>query len=113
MGAVDHGGFLRFPSLTLGQIVAYACPWPAQGRADGSSFMYGTGIRPVAGSGRGRGQRELGEFYQREVTFEPRAEVADVLAVFVNDQQASGLMNVDWIEFLPPSGVESSQPLTY
>jgi hypothetical protein len=49
------------------------------------------------------------EFYQVESKIESPEGRSDVYFVFVNQQHPGGLMNVDWIEFLPRSEFAAQQ----
>jgi cytochrome c len=101
MGSIDHRGFLKFPELRLDQVGAIRVSVASAGAGGQIEFRVGSPKGEPIGvvSVEVNGQWE--EFYQKMIPIEAVSGSHDVYAVFVNEKNRGGLMNIDWVEFLP------------
>jgi cytochrome c len=101
MGAIQHGGYLKFPSIPLDQVGGIRVSVASAGAGGKIDFRLRSRSGPVLCSIPVAVNGNWEEFYQVEADISEREERADVFVVFVNRDNREGLMNVDWIEFLP------------
>lgn len=101
MGAIDHNGFLRFPQIPLTQVSRIRISVASAGAGGEIQFRSGAKDGPVMATFTVKVNGKWEEFYQLESPITASDATADVYAVFINEKNRGGLMNVDWIEFLP------------
>jgi hypothetical protein len=106
MGAINHNGFLKFSKIPLAEVGAIRASVASAGAGGRIEFRLGStkgkaiATIPVEVNGKWE------EFYQKETAVEKTDTPEDVFAVFIHEQNQGGLMNVDWVEFLPVAKTE-------
>ncbi|MBX3421237.1 MAG: PQQ-dependent sugar dehydrogenase [Pirellulaceae bacterium] len=108
MGAIEHRGYLMFPDVRLDQIGGIRASVASAGAGGVIEFRAESRTGTLLGTLEVTVNGHWEEFYQIECPIEPQQLRCDVFAVFKNQQSQQGLMNVDWIEFLPPSAVTAA-----
>lgn len=101
MGAINHNSYLKFPQIPLQQVGGIRVSVASAGAGGKIEFRLGTTTGKVLAEVPVEVNGKWEEFYQREALIQPSDSTDDIYAVFVNPKNQGGLMNVDWIEFLP------------
>ena len=109
MGAIDHGGHLRFTNIPWNQVGAVRASVASAGAGGQIEIRQESATGPLLGTLTVTVNGNWEEFYQVESKIESPEGRSDVYFVFVNQQHPGGLMNVDWIEFLPRSEFAAQQ----
>jgi cytochrome c len=104
MGAINHNGYLKLSQIPISQVGGVRISVASAGAGGRIELRAGERNGNVLASIPVEVNENWEEFYQRESAIDSRLagiESLDVYAVFINEQNGGGLMNVDWIEFLP------------
>lgn len=101
MGAVNHDGFLKFSRIPMADVGGIRVSVASAGAGGKIEFRLGSVSGPAIASIPVLVNGKWEDFYQQESAVERFQGVADLFAVFINETNRGGLMNIDWIEFLP------------
>ncbi|MFM7833212.1 MAG: carbohydrate-binding protein, partial [Planctomycetaceae bacterium] len=101
VGAINHGHVLRFGGVQLDQVGSVKLRIASAGAGGAIEIRLdnpeGELVSEVAVEVNGQWE----QFYERTVSVGERSGRRDVFIRFTHPQRASGLMNLDSVEFLP------------
>lgn len=101
IGAINHAHYLRFRDIPLDRVARIELSLASAGAGGAVELRLDQPDGPLLATVPVEVNGQWEKFYQKTVEIPPTKGRRDVLVRFTHPNQASGLMNLDWLHFLP------------
>ena len=100
MGAIQHKAFLKFPSIPLSEVGGIRVSVASAGAGGQIEVRRGDRRGEILATINVEANGDWEQFYCLESAIPDADGIEDIYFVFVNSDHRTGLMNIDWVEFL-------------